>query len=227
MAWCPFLRAWHIATRNRQMFGYVFPSDPHTGLKTTLHSSHRGQGFGVAGSSQEPTYTTRRELLAFLGSEHLAVASWQLFMYVFLSEPQTGRFFEGHFLGHGFKLDAGFPHAPETNWERFELSAYTLSDFRYWHSTQQSKEKQKILLVGSVLSPEQCDKGYSLTWKQRRSKLKDPVLTSRHCARVFVLFTRARQPLFLRSSAWKGIFVVHRCFRRVIFWGENLWHGKV
>ena len=47
----------------------------------------------------------------------------------------------------------------------------------------------------------------------------DPVLTSRHCARAFVLvFTRARQPLFLRSSAWKGIFVVHDCFRRVNFW---------
>ena len=37
---------------------------------------------------------------------------------------------------------------------------------------------------------------------------KDPVLISRHCARVFVLvFTRARQPLCLRSSKWKGIFV--------------------
>ena len=57
--------------------------------------------------------------------------------------------------------------------------------------------------------------------------LKDPVLTSRHCVRVLVLvFTRARQPLFLRSSAWKGIIVVHRCFLRVNFC-ENLWHGKV
>lgn len=115
IAWCPFLRAWHIATRNRQMSGYVFPSDPHTGLNTTLHSSHRGQGFGVAGTSQEPTYATRRELRLFLGSEHLAVASWQPFMYVFPSVPQTGRFCEGHFLGHGFKLEAGFLHAPETN----------------------------------------------------------------------------------------------------------------
>ena len=57
--------------------------------------------------------------------------------------------------------------------------------------------------------------------------LKDPVLTSRHCVRVLVVvFTRARQPLFLRSSAWKGIIVVHRCFLRVNFC-ENLWHGKV
>ena len=36
--------------------------------------------------------------------------------------------------------------------------------------------------------------------------IKDPVLTSRHCACVFVLvFTRARQPLFLRSRASKAL----------------------
>ena len=35
---------------------------------------------------------------------------------------------------------------------------------------------------------------------------------------VFVLvFTRARHSLFLKSSAWKGLFVVRRCFLRVNF----------
>ena len=36
--------------------------------------------------------------------------------------------------------------------------------------------------------------------------------------RVFVLvFTRARHSSFLKSSAWKGVFVVRRCFLRVNF----------
>lgn len=48
------------------------------------------------------------------------------------------------------------------------------------------------------------------------------MLTNRHCASVFVLvLTRARQPLFPRSSAWKGIFVVYCCFRRLNFFGKT------
>ena len=71
---CLFLRAWHMATRKRHMFGYVFPSDPHTGLSTTLQSSHLGQGFGVAGAPHGPLYSKRSEPLSFLGNAHLAAA---------------------------------------------------------------------------------------------------------------------------------------------------------
>lgn len=109
---CLFLRAWHMATRKRHMFGYVFPSDPHTGLSTTLQSSHLGQGFGVAGAPHGPLYSKRSEPLSFLGNAHLAAARWQPFLYVFLSEPQTGRSFDGHFLGQGLK-EVRLLHASE------------------------------------------------------------------------------------------------------------------
>ena len=109
---CLFLRAWHMATRKRQIFGYVFPSDPHTGLSTILQSSHLGQGLGVVGAPQGPSYSNRSEPLSFLGNAHLAAARWQPFLYVFLSEPQTGRSLEGHFLGQGLN-DVCLPHGPE------------------------------------------------------------------------------------------------------------------
>lgn len=96
------------------MFGYVFPSDPQTGLSTTLQSSHLGQGFGVEGAPHGPLYCKRSEPLSFLGSAHLAAARRQPFLYVLLSDPHTGRSFDGHFLGQGLE-DFLLPHAPERN----------------------------------------------------------------------------------------------------------------
>lgn len=111
---CLFLLARHLATRKTHKLGYVLLSDPHTGLFTLLQSSHLGQGFGVVGELQGPLYCNWRELLSFLGSAHFAMDRRQLFSYVLLFEPHTGRYLVGHFFGHdleGFRL----PHAPERN----------------------------------------------------------------------------------------------------------------
>mgnify|MGYP000406347943 CR=1 FL=1 len=63
-----------------------------------------------------------------------------------------------------------------------------------------------------------------MTSNTRNNQTNDPVLTIRHCARVFVLiFTRR---LFLRSSVWKGILSSIASSVLYIFW-ENLWHEKV
>ena len=73
----------------------------------------------MVGAPQGPLYSKRSEPLSFLGKAHLAAARWQPFLYVFLSEPQTGLSFDGQFLGHGLE-DGRLLHAPERSKMNFK-----------------------------------------------------------------------------------------------------------